>query len=277
VVLLKSASKGLREGSRKLQEGFAEARERLSLGDRKSTNSSSFDDGAPPPPSRHKVDTGKGFHGIRVRFPSLNSSNHSSNSVHRVRKTGFTSSRKSSMSSNDSTDHETTAEQKGLNDSASSFEEAASHQESPDSPVAIRTRRFNRVPSGLSSVCSFGSASGDELGIIFSEDDEYNETGDQENKTTSSAKKTPPSAKHPHITKEGSPEQLAGSNEAWVTPLSVQGKETSEMKKSFESDDGLASRDAKVEDPTSKGGRKKKAKKRQKKSKDKDLSKCLIQ
>lgn len=200
MVLLKSASKGLREGSRKLQEGFAEARERMS-GDRKSTNSasSSFDDEALSPHGRHIVESRKCLHGIRVRFPSLNSSDHSSNSIHRVKKTSFASSKKSSMSSSDSSGLESTAGQKGLNDSgrgiddsASSSEEVASRQDSPDaSPAAIRIRRFNRVPSGLSSACSFGSVSGDELGIILSEEDEYNDADDQDNKTPSSAKKTP--------------------------------------------------------------------------------------
>lgn len=251
----------------------------MSLGDRKSTNSatSSFDDGpSSPPPSRHKADSGKGQHGIRVRFPSLNASNHSSG-----RKISF-ASRKSSMSSNDSmsTDHESTAEQKAGNDSgreiddsaSASVEEAASHKGASDSPVVIRAQRFTRAPSGSSSACSFGSVSGDELGIILSEEDEYNDTDDLENKTPSSVKKSPSLAKKTHITKAGSA----------VTPLSVQGKETAEMTKSFESDeesdDGIvASRDTKVEDPTSTGDRKMKAKKRRKKSKDKYPSKCLIQ
>jgi hypothetical protein len=287
VVLLKSASKGLREGSRKLQEGFAEARERLSLGDRKSISAtSSFDDAASPPTGHHKADSGKGLHGIRVRFPSLHShsSNHSSSSMNRGRKTSFASSRKSSMSSNESTDHESSAEPKsfddsgrGFDDSASSSEGVASRRESPDSQVAIRTPRVNRATSALSSTCSFGSTSGDELGIILSEEDEYNDAEDQENKTPSPAKQSPSPAKHRHITKEGSAERLAGRKEAWVTSPSIQGKETGETSKSFESDDNIATRDTKVEDPTSKGSQKMKAKKRRKKSKDKDSSKCLIQ
>jgi hypothetical protein len=225
-----------------LQEGFVDVRNRMSLGDRKSTNSasSSFDDEAPPPPIRHKVDPGKCLQGIRLRFPLLSSSNGSLDSIHRVKEKSLVPPKKSSMSSNDSTGHEFTEEQKGLNDSGRGFDDSAISLEetaSPDSHAAIRIPRFNRVPSRLSSACSFGSVSGDELGIILSEEDELN-------------------------------------------------KETGGLTKSFESGDGLASkesnddiasRDVKVEDPTSKGGGKLKAKKRRKKSKDKDSLKCLIQ
>jgi hypothetical protein len=201
------------------------------------------------------------------------------------------------MSSNDSTDHGSAAEQKGFDDSGRGFDDSASSSEgtaflqgtldSPNSPVvAFRTPRVNRVPSALSSACSFGSVSGDELDIILSEEDEYNETDDQENSTPSPAKKSPSPAKHPHITNEGSAERLAGRKEAWLHSPPLEEKETGETTKSLESDDdvaskesgdGVVSKEATVENPTSKGGRKMKGKKRRKKSKDKDASKCIIQ
>ena len=139
-----------------LQKGFAEARDRLSMGDRKSAASSfASDSGNEEHGAGHR--NHDFIHAITSRMPSMGgSSTHSdSRSEHRGR---FFSKRHS-------------------HDSAGSSEENKNNESSPSTPT---TREYiTRNPSAISA-CSFGSVSGDELPMILSEEDEHLEDDTEE-------------------------------------------------------------------------------------------------
>lgn len=204
-----------------LQKGFAEARERLSMGDRKSTASSfaSTDSGDEDRVGVHHNHAL--LRAIRARMPSLCSSNQSANSdsPHQQGRRLF---------------------KPASHDSSSSDDNRADSQSS----LSNRKKFLTRNTSALSSACSFGSISGDDLPMILSEEDEQNEDDTEDNVH----------------------EKLAGNKEDDKEKSDEQNEEKEE-----ENSPGEAQEKA----PTKKNGlSEKKGKKRRKRSKD---SRCVIQ
>ena len=276
VVLLKTASKQLRQGSRKLQEGFAGARERLSLGDRKSTHTSSatssFDESSPqatPSGSHHAREIGnyiqEGIHRIQNRLPSLGSaSNHSSSSSRR--RSQFLSGRMSSAES-DQDSAEMSAEQHPGGDNHNDSNSSVEVCDIEESPVGTIRARVNRIPSALSSACSFSSMNGEELPMILSEEDEYNEAEDNENQSPKASRqiqKNPSDGENDPADgceKEGVDSQRTGLKDANDTsPDKSEGSDVSVQEAVL---------------PVHSESNKKSGKKRRKKTKEKD-TKCVI-
>ena len=165
-VLLKSATK-------KLQEGFQGARERLSMGatSMPSTANNSFSESPSPNPhgAAHHTSFGKQVEeGLkswsRVHFYSMSStSNHSKSKD---------SNRSSPVGENKDEGPSSTHSEDGSFCSETSNTLAREDREGE----VVAVRRVNKMPSGLSSTCSFASMSGDELGSKISEGDEMDET-----------------------------------------------------------------------------------------------------
>jgi hypothetical protein len=198
--LIRQASQTIKGGSKMLQKGFAEARERLSMGDRKSTASS---------------------------FASTDSGNEDRVGVHHNH--ALLRAIRARM-----------LPKPASHDSSSSDENRADSQSS----LSNRKKFLTRNTSALSSACSFGSVSGDDLPMILSEEDEQNEDDTEDNVH----------------------ERLAGNKEDYKEKSDEQNEEKVE-----ENSPGEAQEKA----PTKKNGlSEKKGKKRRKRSKD---SRCVIQ
>jgi hypothetical protein len=155
---MRTATKQIQAGTRQLQESFAHARERLSMGERKSTNSatSSFSDSEQ---QQHQGEHHQHHHNllphIRLSFPSLGSSTHSHDSQPRNHHRLNLFAKRSSQGSSDG---------EGINNTSGNSEN------SPMRRIEPRLSQISRTSSVISSAGSFCST--DELPMTLDEEDE---------------------------------------------------------------------------------------------------------
>jgi hypothetical protein len=284
IVLLKSASKGIRESGKHLQEGFAGARKMLSKGDRRSTvsSNSSVNSDSEGKGRRERRDSFENLlHGFRVKFSSFGShSQHSAGSGAENKAKKVMASRSTTHSSLD--DSSVEASHDG-HDSSNSFHNGGSPLQS------VKTNSIFRAPSALSSACSYGSTHGSDA-YAFNEDDESSDESielplnippEEEDEialaetNNDDDKKVPPEQK-PEATE--STEAMSSELCEKATDMKDADKTASKAAQSPSSGDGVVpAPNESNNDTSSTTTTTKVAKKRRRKSRDKDSSKCVIQ